>query len=145
MHWFLLNKLFGTANMWTNVADLGCLCKYWATFVNVIDWSLLIILCRNGRYQLQSSRNIISPSTLSDSEEVLNQGTQSAAEVLMHLRSKCILHLFASIGKFLGLEVSILYYVLILLWHMWRIFVQRNLNLCQLLYYNYNKFVFTKW
>ncbi|XP_057515818.1 mediator of RNA polymerase II transcription subunit 14 [Amaranthus tricolor] len=66
---------------------------------------ILGINIRNGRYQLQSSRNIIAPSALSDSEDVLNQGTQSAAEVLMHLRSKCILHLFASIGKFLGLEV----------------------------------------
>lgn len=31
----------------------------------------------------------------------------TAAEVFMSLRSKSILHLFASIGRFLGLEVNI--------------------------------------
>lgn len=66
---------------------------------------ILGINIRNGRYQLQSSRNIIAPSALSDCEETLNQGTASAADVFINLRSKSILHLFASIGKFLGLEV----------------------------------------
>lgn len=66
---------------------------------------ILGINIRNGRYQLQSSRNIITPSVLSDSEETLNQGSLSAAEMFINLRTKSILHLFASIGKFLGLEV----------------------------------------
>lgn len=66
---------------------------------------ILGINIRTGRYQLQSSRNIISPSELSDSEDALNQGTLSAAEVFISLRSKSILHLFASMGKFLGLQV----------------------------------------
>lgn len=60
---------------------------------------------RNGRFLLQSSRNILTPSTLSDCEEALNQGSMTAAEVFISLRSKSILHLFASIGSFLGLEV----------------------------------------
>ncbi|KDO48910.1 hypothetical protein CISIN_1g000271mg [Citrus sinensis] len=42
---------------------------------------------------------------LSDCEEALNQGSTSAAEVFISLRSKSILHLFAAIGRFLGLEV----------------------------------------
>ncbi|XP_021742254.1 mediator of RNA polymerase II transcription subunit 14-like [Chenopodium quinoa] len=66
---------------------------------------ILGINIRNGRYQLQSSRNIITPSVLSDSEDSLNQGSLSAAEIFINLRSKSILHLFSSIGKFLGLEV----------------------------------------
>ncbi|XP_031268938.1 mediator of RNA polymerase II transcription subunit 14 [Pistacia vera] len=60
---------------------------------------------RNGRFLLQSSHNILAPSALSDCEEALNQGSISAAEVFMSLRSKSILHLFAAIGRFLGLEV----------------------------------------
>lgn len=62
-------------------------------------------LCRNGRFLLQSSHKILAPSVLSDCEEALNQGSTSAAEVFISLRSKSILHLFAAIGRFLGLEV----------------------------------------
>lgn len=60
---------------------------------------------RNGRFLLQSSHKILAPSVLSDCEEALNQGSTSAAEVFISLRSKSILHLFAAIGRFLGLEV----------------------------------------
>ncbi|KAJ6762932.1 MEDIATOR COMPLEX SUBUNIT [Salix purpurea] len=60
---------------------------------------------RNGRFLLRSSQNIITPSVLIDFEETLNQGSITAAEVFISLRSKSILHLFASIGRFLGLEV----------------------------------------
>ncbi|XP_038718282.1 mediator of RNA polymerase II transcription subunit 14 isoform X2 [Tripterygium wilfordii] len=60
---------------------------------------------RNGRFLLQSSRNILGPSALLECEDALNQGSMAAAEVFMSLRSKSILHLFASIGRFLGLEV----------------------------------------
>ncbi|XVF42191.1 hypothetical protein PTKIN_Ptkin01aG0340100 [Pterospermum kingtungense] len=60
---------------------------------------------RNGRFLLQSSQNILAPSALLDSEEGLNQGTMTAADVFTSLRSKSILHLFAAIGRFLGLEV----------------------------------------
>ncbi|KAM5561595.1 mediator of RNA polymerase II transcription subunit 14 [Rosa sericea] len=61
---------------------------------------------RNGRFRLQSSRNILASSSfLFECEDALNQGTMTAAEVFISLRSKSILHLFASIGRFLGLEV----------------------------------------
>ncbi|KAK9919543.1 hypothetical protein M0R45_028134 [Rubus argutus] len=61
---------------------------------------------RNGRFRLQSSRNILASSAfLSECEDALNQGSMTAAEVFISLRSKSILHLFASIGRFLGLEV----------------------------------------
>ncbi|KAK4596460.1 hypothetical protein RGQ29_014483 [Quercus rubra] len=60
---------------------------------------------RNGRFLLQSSRNILEPSVLTECEEALNQGSMTAAEVFISLRSKSTLHLFASIGRFLGLEV----------------------------------------
>lgn len=60
---------------------------------------------RNGRFLLQSSRNILEPSALLDCEEALNQGSMTAAEVFISLRNKSIMHLFASIGRFLGLEV----------------------------------------
>lgn len=60
---------------------------------------------RNGRFLLQSSRNILIPSALLECEEALNLGSMTAADVFTSLRSKSILHLFASIGKFLGLEV----------------------------------------
>ncbi|GAB2287427.1 hypothetical protein Dimus_021804 [Dionaea muscipula] len=66
---------------------------------------ILGISIRNGRYLLHSSRNIVAPSALSDGEEALNQGSISAAEVFITLRNKSILHLFASIGKSLGLQV----------------------------------------
>ncbi|KAI4301925.1 hypothetical protein L6164_035160 [Bauhinia variegata] len=65
----------------------------------------LAINIRNGRFLLQSSRNIIVPSALLECEEALNQGTMTAAEVFTSLRSKSVLHLFASVGRFLGLEV----------------------------------------
>ncbi|PON46117.1 Mediator complex, subunit Med [Parasponia andersonii] len=60
---------------------------------------------RTGRYLLRSSQNIIESSALSECEDALNQGSMNAAEVFISLRSKSILHLFASIGRFLGLEV----------------------------------------
>ncbi|XP_008788456.2 mediator of RNA polymerase II transcription subunit 14-like isoform X2 [Phoenix dactylifera] len=60
---------------------------------------------RNGRFLLQSSKNVLAPSALLDGEESLNQGIVTATEVFMSLRSKSILHLFASTGKFLGLKV----------------------------------------
>ncbi|GAV75768.1 Med14 domain-containing protein [Cephalotus follicularis] len=60
---------------------------------------------RNGRFVLQSSPNILHPSALLECEEALNQGSMTAAEVFISLRRKSILHLFASIGRFLGLAV----------------------------------------
>ncbi|XP_042478641.1 mediator of RNA polymerase II transcription subunit 14-like isoform X2 [Macadamia integrifolia] len=65
----------------------------------------LRINIRNGRFLLQASRNILVLSALLDCEEALNQSTMSAAEVFVNLRSRSILHLFASIGRFLGLKV----------------------------------------
>ncbi|GMP60861.1 hypothetical protein CsSME_00023554 [Camellia sinensis var. sinensis] len=61
---------------------------------------------RNGRFLLQSSKNILSPSALVEYEEALNQSSMTAAEVFISLRSKSILHLFACIGRFIGLEVN---------------------------------------
>nr|XP_004494700.1 mediator of RNA polymerase II transcription subunit 14 isoform X1 [Cicer arietinum] len=63
------------------------------------------ISIRNGRFLLQSSQNIVVSSALLECEEALNQGSMTAAEVFLSLRSKSILHLFASIGRVLGLEV----------------------------------------
>ncbi|MBA0611841.1 hypothetical protein Godav_012496 [Gossypium davidsonii] len=60
---------------------------------------------RNGRFLLQSSQNILSSSALLECEETLNQGTMTAVDVFSSLRSKSIIHLFAAIGRFLGLEV----------------------------------------
>ncbi|OMO55386.1 Mediator complex, subunit Med14 [Corchorus capsularis] len=60
---------------------------------------------RNGRFLLQSSQNILAPSALLECEEALNQGTMNAVEVFTSLRNKSVLHLFAAIGRFLGLEV----------------------------------------
>ncbi|CAL0308808.1 unnamed protein product [Lupinus luteus] len=60
---------------------------------------------RNGRFLLQSSQNIVASSALLECEEALNQGSMTAAEVFISLRSKSILHLFASIGRVLGLQV----------------------------------------
>ncbi|XP_077248056.1 RNA polymerase II transcription mediator [Tasmannia lanceolata] len=60
---------------------------------------------RSGRFLLQASRNILPPSALSDCQDAFNQGSMTAAEVFISLRSKSILHLFASIGRFLGLKV----------------------------------------
>ncbi|XP_061340398.1 mediator of RNA polymerase II transcription subunit 14 isoform X2 [Gastrolobium bilobum] len=63
------------------------------------------ITIRNGRFLLQSSQNIVVSSALLECEEALNQGSMTAAEVFISLRSKSLLHLFASIGRVLGLEV----------------------------------------
>ncbi|KAI4350064.1 hypothetical protein L6164_010589 [Bauhinia variegata] len=60
---------------------------------------------RNGRFLLQSSRNMVVSSALSECEEALNQGTMTAAKVFTNLRSKSILRLFASVGRFIDLEV----------------------------------------
>ncbi|KAI7726467.1 hypothetical protein M8C21_018357 [Ambrosia artemisiifolia] len=60
---------------------------------------------RTGRFHLHSSRSIIASSALRDCEEALNQGSMTAAEAFISLRSKGLLHLFACIGRFLGLQV----------------------------------------
>ena len=62
-------------------------------------------VCRNGRFLLQSSHNKLVTSSLTECEEALNQGSMNAADVFIRLRSRSILHLFASISRFLGLEV----------------------------------------
>lgn len=72
---------------------------------------IAIFGCRNGRFLLGSTQNILSPSALSECEEALNQGSINSAEVFMSLRSKSILHLFASISRFLGLEVTFLNFI----------------------------------
>lgn len=72
----------------------------------------MFVSCRNGRFLLQSSRNILEPSLLTECEEALNQGSMTAAEVFISLRSKSTLHLFASIGRFLGLEVNVCSFLL---------------------------------
>ncbi|KAK4427686.1 Mediator of RNA polymerase II transcription subunit [Sesamum alatum] len=60
---------------------------------------------RNGRFLLRSSKNIVSSKALLECEEALNQGSANAAKAFINLRSNSILHLFACIGRFLGLEV----------------------------------------
>ncbi|XP_071733743.1 mediator of RNA polymerase II transcription subunit 14-like [Rutidosis leptorrhynchoides] len=60
---------------------------------------------RTGRFLLHSSRSTISSSALKECEDALNQGTMTAAAAFISLRSKSLLHLFASIGRFLGLKV----------------------------------------
>ncbi|CAO2210665.1 unnamed protein product [Urochloa humidicola] len=60
---------------------------------------------RSGRLLLQSSKNILLPSALLESEEALNKGSLTASEVFVSLRTKSILHLFAATGRFLGLKV----------------------------------------
>ncbi|KAL0357344.1 UNVERIFIED_CONTAM: Mediator of RNA polymerase II transcription subunit [Sesamum calycinum] len=60
---------------------------------------------RNGRFLLRSSKNIVSSKALLECEEALNQGSVTAAKAFINLRSNSILHLFACIGRFLGLEV----------------------------------------
>ncbi|PSS19069.1 Mediator of RNA polymerase II transcription subunit like [Actinidia chinensis var. chinensis] len=69
------------------------------------SYFILGINIRNGRFLLHSSRNILTPSALIDCEEALNLGSMTAADVFTSLRSKSILHLFACIGRFIGLEV----------------------------------------
>ncbi|XP_023547307.1 mediator of RNA polymerase II transcription subunit 14-like [Cucurbita pepo subsp. pepo] len=60
---------------------------------------------RNGRFLLQSSHNKLATASLTDCEEALNQGSMNATDVFIRLRSRSILHLFASISRFMGLEV----------------------------------------
>ncbi|CAN8260433.1 unnamed protein product [Cochlearia groenlandica] len=60
---------------------------------------------RTGRFLLQSSTSILSPSILEEFEDALNQGSISAVDAFINLRSKSILQFFSAIGKFLGLEV----------------------------------------
>ncbi|KAG8391030.1 hypothetical protein BUALT_Bualt01G0145600 [Buddleja alternifolia] len=60
---------------------------------------------RNGRFLLRSSKNIISSKALLECEEALSQGSMTAAKAFINLRSNSILHLFACIGRFMGLEV----------------------------------------
>ncbi|PWA96768.1 Mediator complex, subunit Med14 [Artemisia annua] len=63
------------------------------------------ISIRTGRFLLHSSRSTISSSALKECEEALNGGSVTAAEAFISLRSKSFLHLFACIGRFLGLQV----------------------------------------
>nr|CAB3480710.1 unnamed protein product [Digitaria exilis] len=59
----------------------------------------------SGRLLLQSSKNILLPSALIESEEALNKGSLTATEVFVSLRTRSILHLFAATGRFLGLKL----------------------------------------
>ncbi|KAL6493800.1 hypothetical protein OROGR_031709 [Orobanche gracilis] len=63
------------------------------------------ILLKNGRFILRSSKNIISSKALLECEEALNQGSTTIVKAFINLRANSILHLFACIGRFLGLEV----------------------------------------
>lgn len=67
--------------------------------------SAFLATCRTGRFLLHSSRSTISSSALKECEEALNGGSVTAAEAFISLRSKSFLHLFACIGRFLGLQV----------------------------------------
>ncbi|XP_062191927.1 mediator of RNA polymerase II transcription subunit 14-like [Phragmites australis] len=60
---------------------------------------------RSGRLLFQSSKNILPPSALLESEEALNKGSLTASEVFVSLKTRSILHLFAATGRFLGLKV----------------------------------------
>ncbi|GAA0182953.1 general transcription factor [Lithospermum erythrorhizon] len=60
---------------------------------------------RNGRFFLLAPKNIISVTALQECEEALNQGSISAADAFTNLRNKSIMHLFACIARFFGLEV----------------------------------------
>ncbi|KAK3121481.1 hypothetical protein QOZ80_8BG0654120 [Eleusine coracana subsp. coracana] len=60
---------------------------------------------RSGRLLLQASKNVLAPSVLLESEEALNKGSLTASEVFLGLRTRSILHLFATTGRFLGLKV----------------------------------------
>lgn len=55
----------------------------------------------------------MTPSILEEFEDALNQGSISAVVAFIKLRSKSILHFFAAIGKFLGLEVVIVCFSLL--------------------------------
>ncbi|KAJ6820883.1 mediator of RNA polymerase II transcription subunit 14 isoform X1 [Iris pallida] len=70
-----------------------------------ISYITLGIGIRNGRFLLQTAEDIIAASALLECEEALNLGSMNATEVFITLRSKSILHLFASIGRSLGLKV----------------------------------------
>jgi hypothetical protein len=67
-------------------------------------FNMYIWHCRNGHFLLPS-RNLILSSAITECEEALNQGSLALTEVFISLRNKSILHLFASIGRFLGLKV----------------------------------------
>ncbi|XP_071932178.1 mediator of RNA polymerase II transcription subunit 14 isoform X2 [Coffea arabica] len=70
-----------------------------------LSFFTLGINLRNGHFLLHSSKNTVSPSELLECEEALNQRTMTAAQVFISLRSKSISHLFACVGRSLGLEV----------------------------------------
>ncbi|CAI9786128.1 unnamed protein product [Fraxinus pennsylvanica] len=79
--------------------EILCVRAYGSSFFT------LGINIRNGRFLLHSSKNIIPSSALLECEEALNQGSMTASKTFINLRSSAILHLFACIGRFLGLEV----------------------------------------
>lgn len=70
-----------------------------------LSFFTLGINLRNGRFLLHSSKNTVSSSELLECEEALNQRSMTAAQVFISLRSKSISHLFACVGRSLGLEV----------------------------------------
>ncbi|KAG9159561.1 hypothetical protein Leryth_013540 [Lithospermum erythrorhizon] len=70
-----------------------------------VDLILVFSSMTNGRFFLLAPKNIISVTALQECEEALNQGSISAAEAFTNLRNKSIMHLFACIARFFGLEV----------------------------------------
>ena len=99
---------------------------YWERSYFSWLFSLYVIDCRTGRFLLQSSKSILTSSILEEFEDALNQGSISAVDAFINLRSKSILHFFAAIGKFLGLEVvivclSLLFKFTLWSWECWRL------------------------
>jgi mediator of RNA polymerase II transcription subunit 14 len=65
---------------------------------------------RNGRFLLRSPSTLLANSVLNEMEDALNRGSSDQGnvvpvDVFLSLRSKSLLHVFASIGTSLNLKV----------------------------------------
>lgn len=65
-----------------------------------------LLMSRNGRFLLRSPSTLLANSVLNEMEDALNQGNMVPVNVFLNLRSKSLLHVFASIGTSFNLKVT---------------------------------------
>ncbi|KAL3699109.1 hypothetical protein R1sor_017131 [Riccia sorocarpa] len=79
--------------------EVLCVRAYGASFM------ALGISIRNGRFLLRSPSTLLAHSVLSEMEDALNQGSKDPVDIFLNLRSRSLLHVFASLGANFNLKM----------------------------------------
>ncbi|BBN19751.1 mediator of RNA polymerase II transcription subunit 14 [Marchantia polymorpha subsp. ruderalis] len=63
------------------------------------------ISIRNGRFLIRSPSTLLANSVLAEMEDALNQGSKDPVDIFLNLRSRSLLHVFASLGTNFNLKI----------------------------------------